>query len=153
MTTYELNNSFFEEYKSVDAFIRNALQTGTGVSTYIEYMEKIGFDEGRGYCSTWKDDYYKLKHMRWLRNRLAHDVGMNEKVCEIDDYLWLQSFYSRLLNGSDPLSAQQMARNRYVQNNYVLRTASYPSGGSGCFAVIMTMVVISIALIFILFGI
>ena len=76
MTAYELNNSFFEEYKSVDAFIRNVYRTDAGVSAYIGFMEETGFDEGRRYCVTWKDDFYKLKHMRWLRNKLAHDVGM-----------------------------------------------------------------------------
>ena len=47
--------------------------------------------------STWDADYKQLKHFRWLRNQLAHEVGtLNADFCTEEDLALLKKFYSRI---------------------------------------------------------
>lgn len=107
-------------YKSVDAFCKDIFD-GTqiydndgkevfGVSAYIRTMEQTS--ELRIVNKRhWKDTYYTLKHLRWIRNRIAHDVSFSELNQE--DYDNLKKFYESLLSQTDPLTAL---------NHYPLKT-------------------------------
>ena len=65
----------------------------------------------RRYVFTWEDDYKQLKHVRWVRNQLAHEVGtLNSDICTEDDLDWVQSFYNRIINGSDPFTVIRKAK-------------------------------------------
>ena len=56
------------------------------------------------------------KHYRWVRNQISHEPGCNESnMCELDDEIWLNHFYSRIMNQTDPLSMYRKARS--VTNN------------------------------------
>ncbi len=109
--TRDLNIDFLEEYKAVDGFIRDAYRAAEGVSEYIRIME-TDFVVGQAYCSSWGEEYRMLKRMRWIRNKLAHDVSIDEEICEEDDYIWLESFHNRLLNTCDPLSVIRIHREK-----------------------------------------
>lgn len=94
------NYEFFEIYKRIDNFCRDALGGKRGVSDYIEEMER---------CGLYLDGAYdKLKHYRWVRNQLAHENGaMDEKICSAADVEWLNGFYNELLSVADPLSIRR----------------------------------------------
>ena len=98
----ELNLEFLELYKSVDRLIRDAYATNEGVSEYIRLMSSEY--SGPRYVSGWADDLSMLKHVRWVRNQLAHEVGYDSDLCEESDYTWLKLFRENLIDAQDPLS-------------------------------------------------
>lgn len=103
MTVRETNLAILELYKKTDRFIRDAYSSAEGVSEYIRTMEaKESY--GRSRVNGWADDYRMLKHVRWVRNRLTHEVGYDTAICDAKDYPWLEAFYGRLRDSSDPLS-------------------------------------------------
>ena len=63
-----------EEYKYVDSICRDMLSAEKGVTAYIEQMEATQ-PVVRYKIVGWDDDYRKLKHIRWLRNKIAHSTG------------------------------------------------------------------------------
>ena len=94
----ELNIDFMDLYKSVDRFLKDAYSSDTGVTNYIQNME-LKFLQGRRSISSWQSDYDELKHLRWIRNQLAHDVDYDSDICESTSFLlvrlaFLQSLYS-----------------------------------------------------------
>jgi len=103
-----INIKFQEEYKSVDKFIKDAFGTVDGVSEYIRKMER---HERNKSDKVWKDDYYKLKHMRWIRNQLAHEVSIDSDICEREDLEWLCNFHARLKKGDDSLAKASHTNN------------------------------------------
>ena len=104
----DLNIDFMDLYKGVDKFIRDAYSSAEGVSEYILMMEKNMYS-GRRYVYSWDDDYSKLKHLRWIRNQLSHEVGYDSDICEESDYDWLDDFRRRLFSSYDPLAAMNKA--------------------------------------------
>ena len=105
-----LNLEFQEEYKRLDRLCKDYLSSAEGVSEYIRQMEATPWSN-RLYVFTWEDDYKQLKHVRWVRNQLAHEVGsLNSDICTEDDLDWVQSFYNRILNGSDPFTIIREAK-------------------------------------------
>jgi len=66
------DNDFFEAYKHLDKLCCEVLNCSNGVSTYIEQMEAS--PSGRRLVPAWDSDYSALKHIRWVRNQIAHDT-------------------------------------------------------------------------------
>ncbi len=96
-------SSFFEEYKSLDNLCRDILESEKGVSEYIERMEND--DRGRMLVVDWDKDYKKLKSLRYIRNRLAHEDGAYEKdLCSVKDIAWISDFIARIMDETDPLT-------------------------------------------------
>lgn len=96
-------SGFFEEYKSLDNLCKDILESEKGVSEYIERMENE--ERGRMIVADWDRDYKKLKSMRYIRNRLAHDDGAYENdLCTDNDIAWVSDFQSRIMNEEDPLT-------------------------------------------------
>ena len=93
--------TFMGAYKHLDNLCRD--MNGKGISGYIEDMER---DRGASYrVANWEDDYKKLKHYRWVRNQIAHEnYADEENMCEIGDTQWLEDFYDRIMNQTDPLA-------------------------------------------------
>lgn len=106
----DLNVEFQEEYKRLDRLCKDYLSSTEGVSEYISQMKSAPWNDRR-YVSTWEDDYKQLMHVRWVRNQLAHEVGtLNSDICTEDDLDWVQSFYNRIMNGSDPFTILRKAK-------------------------------------------
>ncbi len=99
----ELNIDYLDLYKKVDKFIKDAYFTSEGVSAYIRMMDANNI-KGVRYVNLWQVDYERLKHMRWVRNQLAHEVVYDSDICEQSDFDWLHEFYDRLFLANDPLS-------------------------------------------------
>ena len=75
--------------------------TGQGVTTYIQQMEAVA-DLGRQQVPGWQEKYKMLKHLRWIRNQIAHDEAVKELY--EDDLMELQHFHQHLLHRKDPLA-------------------------------------------------
>lgn len=53
----------------------------------------------------WKQDYLKLKHYRYIRNQIAHEnYAEEENMSCPEDTVWLDNFYNRIMNQTDPLA-------------------------------------------------
>ncbi len=100
----ELNISFLEEYKQVDRFIKDANMTQDGVSEYIRQMELLN-RRGVRLVRNWEQHYRMLKHVRWVRNQLVHEVGYDSNICERADYEYIKNFGTLLCAAQDPLAA------------------------------------------------
>ena len=104
----ELNIDFLELYKKVDRFIRDAYGSEDGVSEYIRQMEDSYF--GAMYVSSWKIDHDMLKRLRWIRNKLSHEIDFDAEILKKTDYEWLKEFSTRLHSVNDPLAAMNRAK-------------------------------------------
>ncbi|MDE5593349.1 MAG: hypothetical protein K2I75_05385 [Clostridiales bacterium] len=86
-----------------------------GVSAYIKEMESIPFDE-QTVVDNWDNVYRQLKHLRWMRNQLAHELDINTEFCEQDDIDCVVGFYNSILSGVDPLARIQQDRQQAANN-------------------------------------
>lgn len=100
----KINSDFFEEYKILDNLCKDMYLSREGVSKYIEKMES-NFSRFRCNISEWNEVYQNLKHIRWIRNKLAHDSDFdNLGIVDVNDIVWIRMFYQSLLSGTDPLT-------------------------------------------------
>ena len=100
---------FQEAYKSLDKLCRECLSSYDGVSGYIRLMESEWY--GEQYVSTWNSDLKKLKHVRWVRNQLSHEVGtLESNICSQFDLEFVDDFYERIMNTTDPLAILRKAQ-------------------------------------------
>ena len=125
------DNEFFEQYKRLNKLCCEIYDCQNGVSAYIEQMENDAY-EGRKFVRMWDSDYKSLKHVRYIRNRLAHDY-VGSQLSDQNDIVFVQSFYKRILSGNDPLAVlekskaakkkakkQPVNHNKKKQNNTLL---------------------------------
>ena len=103
-----LDNEFFEKYKSLERLCSDMYSCKNGVSLYIEDMESRSPRETSS-ISSWDTDYKLLKHLRWIRNRIAHDTG-NYQICSISDIQEIQEFYERILSGRDSIALLEKSK-------------------------------------------
>ena len=106
---------FFEEYKKLDNLCKDLFKSDRGVSQYIEEMECTPLSESR-LVESWQDDYKMLKHVRWIRNNIAHN---NEcSGCSKSDVKSVKDFYKKIINQKDPFSViAQNSRELQRSNN------------------------------------
>ena len=100
---------FQEEYKRLDRLCKDMFQSANGVTEYIEQMKNVD-----PLSATLRD----LKHVRWVRNQLAHEVGALESgVCEKEDLLFVKRFYTQILNGTDPLTLWRVEQEKKTRKS------------------------------------
>jgi hypothetical protein len=64
----------------------------------------------------WDNDLKQLKHYRWIRNKIDHEPGYTEEnMCKPADAEWLDGFYSRVLNQTDPLALYRKALQQHTE--------------------------------------
>ena len=97
----DIENKFFEKYKELDSLCKDVLNSNLGVTQYISEMEKTS-GRGRYYVESWDYDYKMLKHVRWVRNNIAHNNGSSE--CSENDIKYVKDFYKRIMQQKDPFS-------------------------------------------------
>ncbi len=94
---------FIDSYKELEKICGDLLNDERRVSAYIDEM--INTPRGSYYVVDWNEDLKKLKHYRWIRNKIVHDPDCNEQnMCTPEDKLWIDTFRSRIINQTDPLS-------------------------------------------------
>lgn len=113
----ELNIEFLEQYKRLDKLCKNIFSSDEGVSSYISDMESKSYKEKQT-ITHWDIIYNHLKHARYMRNQLAHEIDIDTKYCEQHDIDWIKQFYESLLNQTDPLALLYRA-NQHVTSTKV----------------------------------
>lgn len=104
MENYSLDIQFQEAYKSLDALCKDCYSNEKGISEYIRLMEAVPFCASRNIPS-WEYDLKMLKHARYIRNELAHEVGTwGSGLCKEMDLEFMLQFHDKMLNCTDPLS-------------------------------------------------
>ena len=99
---------FIDSYKHLEKLCGEVLNDDRRVSAYIDEMLRT--QRGSYYVRTWDEDLKNLKHYRWVRNQISHEPGCTEQnMCVPKDELWLDEFYSRIMNQTDPLSLYHQA--------------------------------------------
>lgn len=111
---------FIESYKHLEKLCGEVLNDDRRISAYIDEM--INTPRGSYLVRGWDDDLKQLKHYRWVRNQIAHEPDCTEQnMCEPCDTVWLDDFYSRIMNQTDPLALYSKAtKPRQAQNRYKL---------------------------------
>ena len=97
-----LDMTFFEEFKRLESVCNDMFSCKSGVTEYINRMEQSA-GRGRIVVANWDADYKALKHLRWLRNQIAHDADV-AGLCRQEELTQLRRFYKRVLSRQDPLS-------------------------------------------------
>ena len=93
---------FMDSYKQLEKLCGDMLGEGR-VSAYIKEMS----DKPRGayLVSSWETDLKRLRHCRRIRNRIVHEPDCaEENMCLPEDVKWLDDFYARIMNQTDPLA-------------------------------------------------
>ena len=93
-TNEKQNIAFMDLYKTVDNSLKAILGTDKGITEYIGILELKA--NGRRCTPEIKQDLKMLKHLRWARNMLAHEVDYGTEVLKPGDFEWLQSFRKKL---------------------------------------------------------
>ena len=122
-----LDMEFFDKYKDVDKFCGDMLSSHSGISEYIDQMEKTPASERR-YVPSWERDYRMLKHLRYVRNQIAH--ANNDVISTEEDFFELNEFYDRLLSGNHPFAlirinskrAERIRKRSGVKNDGISNT-------------------------------
>lgn len=107
---------FMASYKRLDNLCKDMNQIG--VSGYISDMEDLETEILS--VPEWKDDYYKLKHYRYIRNQIAHENDADEEtLCSSEDIKWVEDFHAKIMTQNDPLALhyQKSATNRVLLKN------------------------------------
>ena len=114
-----IDMEYFNEYKSVEK-ICNEMYGENGVSAYINDMQNCTSRE-KSFIVNWDKKLKDLKHLRWLRNQIAHDNGVYE-VTE-QDLLDIKLFHDELLTQQDPLALlyKEIENTKKKQQEYKLQ--------------------------------
>ena len=127
-----------------------------GVSAYIEQLEETPMTV-RCWITEWNDEYRQLKHIRWLRNQIAHSTEYVE--CTQVDLDWLKGFHNRLLTQQDLLAkAHRVMKESQIQKQQqqaqtTLAAAPKPSAnvygssGGSCKSWILIAVIAALAVL------
>ena len=125
---------YLEEYKYVDAICRDMFGAEKGVTAYIEQLDKTPVTV-RYWITEWNDEYKQFKHIRWLRNQIAHSTESVE--CSQADVDWLKGFHNRLLTQQDLLAkARRVVQESQIQREQQLAKtviAAAPKNGANVF--------------------
>lgn len=109
--------SFISSYKRLEKLCGEVMNDERKVSAYIDKM--INTKQGSMVVSGWNEDLKKLKHYRWVRNQIVHEPNCTEEnMCEVKDEIWIDEFYQRILNCTDPLALYYQATKKKTGSNY-----------------------------------
>ena len=122
------DNDFFESYKKLDRLCSDLYTEKNGISAYIADME-TKTSMGHLLVQSWDSDYKNLKHVRWVRNQIAHESDMLQ-VSETTDLSFVQDFYDRILSEEDPLTLLRKAEARQKRMRVNSQPQSRPSQSS-----------------------
>ena len=107
---------FIDSYKRLEKLCGEVMNDEKRLSAYIDEMKKT--PNGYKLVAGWEDDLEQLKHYRWIRNQIAHELDCREEnMCEPNDALWLDHFYSRIMNQTDPLALYAKAIKPRTESN------------------------------------
>lgn len=147
-----INFDFFEEFKKLDKLCGNLYKEQHGITHYIDDMKAV---PGLNYLDipNWKMDLEQLIRLRHIRNHLAHTEGaFSENICTQKDIDWIQAFYQRILEQSDPIALlyqKSKLKNQTVKqtNNQVINKNSTSYEGVYLFLILVFIVFIVLIIV------
>ena len=87
--------NFINSYKKLEQLCNTMFDSKHGISIYIDKLSKIDNKD---------KDLKKLKHCRYLRNKIVHEPNCTEeKMCKKEDLEFLNCFYKKINSKKDPL--------------------------------------------------
>ena len=96
-------NEFLDSYKHLEKLCNEIYNQNNGVSQYISHMESLsGFNSMS--VPGWNKDYRRLKEVRHIRNSMVHDASDDGTNYSEKDVKFLNDFYQRIMDGSDPIT-------------------------------------------------
>lgn len=99
---------FMASYKHLEKLCGEVMGDDRRLSAYIDEM--AGKPCGSGYVMGWESDLRKLKHYRRVRNQIVHEPDCSEDdLCGPEDVEWLEDFYDRIMDQTDPLALYRKA--------------------------------------------
>lgn len=114
---HPFDDRFFEAYKRLDRLCADLYgdwdANKAGVTAYIEDM-KSRDARGRQLVPAWDADRQSLKHVRDVRNRIAHEAAAGQ-VAQPSDLDFVEELHQRLLSGTDPLTSLWKAEKRQTE--------------------------------------
>lgn len=110
----QIDNDFFEAYKHLEKLCGEIYCCSNGISEYISEMETK--PRGQSKVESWFSDYKSLKHVRWVRNQIAHDTS-DYVHSDYNDLEFTELFYNRIMNQEDPLAQLRKIEQRCVTSH------------------------------------
>lgn len=98
---------FLDKYKELDKLCGAFFNVKNGVNEYIETMEKCA-KAGNETIKDWHKSYKLIKHLRWIRNKIAHE---EESPCTKQDLDDLKYFIKLVKTEKDPISQLYFSKN------------------------------------------
>lgn len=99
---------FIDSYKHLEKLCGEIFNDKRGISVYIDEMTSAY--RGSYLVSGWDEDFKRLKNYRRIRNKIVHEPGYSEEnMCKPEDAKWLEDFYLRIMNQTDPLTLYHKA--------------------------------------------
>ena len=114
-----IDNEFFEAYKRLDRLCSDIYGCRNGVSQYIEDMERVSY-QGRLAIPSWEQAYRTLKHLRWVRNQLAHNCNSVKNVTFRTQTTFMTTLYrgaTRSRSFADTKKTISPSKNRRNERN------------------------------------
>ena len=138
---------FLESYKRLERLCRDVMDDDRQVSAYIDEMVRLS--DGSRWVSGWDRDLKQLKHYRWVRNQIVHDPDCSEEnMCGPEDVRWIEDFYARIMNQTDPLALYRRTTQESKNCEAVVYTGRGKRLGerSGCLPVLVCVILVIVTL-------
>lgn len=99
---------FMDSYKHLEKLCGEVMDDERRVSAYIDEMLRM--PRGSSLVRGWDEDLRNLKHYRWVRNQIVHEPNCSEEtMCDPGDAEWIDDFYDRIMDQTDPLALYRKA--------------------------------------------
>ncbi len=141
---------FIDSYKRLEKLLSEAYGENHGISAYIDEM--VNTSDGSYYVLGWKEDLKQLKHYRWVRNQIVHELNCTEEnMCTPEDIQWINDFYSRVMATDDPLAKYRRLKEKTNDTN--LETEPQYEEISrktlGCLSFLLGLIIGAVATVFV----
>lgn len=104
MNYYELNTRLIEVFGELEQLCNEIYKEKHGITCYIEQMKEYG-SNGVYDIPNWEDCFFRLKSVRYKRNRLSHgEIAFHECCAAQEDIHFVVRFKKMILEQKDPLS-------------------------------------------------
>ena len=139
---------FLEAYKHLERLCGDILNEERPISAYIEEMKNT--PRGAFMISDWDDDLKNLEYYRRIRNKITHEPGCTEEnMCDPEDTLWLEDFYERIINQTDPITLYRKATQPIqIQSDHTGRRKKRKYMICGIISLLAVVIIMAIVLLF-----
>ena len=142
---------FMYSYKRLEKLCGEIFNTNDRpVTVYIDKM--ISLPRGSFLVRGWDEDLKQLKHYRWIRNKISHEPDCSEEnMCSPADAKWIDNFYSRIMNRTDPLSLYRKAVKSRSSSPKPSQKQKKKSGSTAALTIVLIALLAIIAVLIVLY--